>query len=353
MSVRAFLLLGALLCAGHAYAQGFAGLGTSTDGYDMPMRGKRFSFPADHGAHTGYKIEWWYVTANLDGDDGKQYGIQWTLFRSALKPAGGTGWGEPTAWMGHAAITTPEQHYVAERFARGGIGQAAVTASPFAAHIDDWQVMSRATGTADQFSTLSMSARGADFSYRLSLESDRPLVAHGDNGYSVKSAGGQASYYYSQPFYRVSGELTLPGGSVKVTGQAWLDREWSTQPLAKDQTGWDWFSLHFQSGEKLMGFRLRDSGYGYTSGTWITADGQAEALSNGDVTVTPLETTRVAERTMPIRWRIEVASKGVTIETRALNQNAWMATAFPYWEGPITFEGTKPGRGYLEMTGYK
>jgi predicted secreted hydrolase len=83
----------------------------------------------------------------------------------------------------------------------------------------------------------------------------------GDGGYSVKSAGGQASHYYSQPFYTVTGRVTEGGREVAVTGQAWLDREWSSQPLAADQTGWDWFSLMFDDGARLMGFRLRDGGH--------------------------------------------------------------------------------------------
>ena len=29
--------------------------------------------------------------------------------------------------------------------------------------------------------------------------------------------------------------LTLPEGEMAVTGQAWLDREWSSQPLAETQ----------------------------------------------------------------------------------------------------------------------
>jgi len=29
-----------------------------------------------------------------------------------------------------------------------------------------------------------------------------------------------------------------------------------------------------------------------------------------------------------------------------------MATSFPYWEGPISFRGSRSGVGYLEMTGY-
>ena len=90
----------------------------------------------------------------------------------------------------------------------------------------------------------------------------------------MKSAEGQASYYYSQPFYDVSGHAhAAEGDEIAVTGQAWLDHEWSSQPLAADQTGWDWFSLIFDSGEKLMGFRLRDAGEGFTSATWIAADG--------------------------------------------------------------------------------
>ena len=101
-----------------------------------------------------------------------------------------------------------------------------------------------------------------------------PLVLHGDDGYSVKSAAGQASYYYSQPFYTVEGTLDLPDGPVAVTGQAWLDREWSSQPLASDQTGWDWFSIVLDDGHRLMGFQLRGS-QTFTAGTWITPGGQA------------------------------------------------------------------------------
>jgi len=67
---------------------------------------------------------------------------------------------------------------------------------------------------------------------------DGPLVLQGDRGYSVKSAEGQASYYYSQPFYEASGSLEIGGTTVRVDGKAWLDREWSSQPLAEDQTGW-------------------------------------------------------------------------------------------------------------------
>ncbi|MGJ8556729.1 MAG: lipocalin family protein, partial [Sulfitobacter geojensis] len=37
----------------------------------------------------------------------------------------------------------------------------------------------------------------------------------------------------------------------------------------------------------------------------------------------------------------------------ALNRNAWMDLSIPYWEGPVTVQGSHNGAGYLEMTGYE
>ena len=89
-------------------------------------------------------------------------------------------------------------------------------------------MISTASAGNDALSALSLTARGADFAYDLSLTATGPLIFQGDGGYSVKSADGQASYYYSQPFYEASGELTLPSGPVAVTGTAWLSfSSWS------------------------------------------------------------------------------------------------------------------------------
>jgi predicted secreted hydrolase len=336
-----------------AFAQGFAGLGTSQEGFSLPVQGKPLVFPDDHGPHGDYRIEWWYVTANLQDPDGVDYGVQWTLFRTSLAPSGGTGWSTPQLWMGHAALTTKDTHFVAERLARGGIGQSGVVAAPFSAWIDNWQLSGEPTDKNDAISKLAMTASGQDFSYALNLNSPLPIVPQGEGGYSVKSAQGQASHYYSQPFYEVAGTLNLPTGSVQVTGKAWLDHEWSSQPLAADQTGWDWFSLHFKGGEKLMGFRLRDAGVGFTSATWISADGKPEPQKPGVLKVTPLETAVVAKRSVPVRWRVELPTHGVDVTTTALNSNVWMTTQIPYWEGPVRFEGTHTGAGYVEMTGYE
>jgi len=60
----------------------------------------------------------------------------------------------------------------------------------------------------------------------------------------------------------------------------------------------------------------------------------------------------VTGRKLPVRWRVELPDRGLSITTSPVNEKAWMATSVPYWEGPIRFSGSHAGKGYLEMTGY-
>jgi predicted secreted hydrolase len=356
ISRRAFASGLALLGLGRrpVLAQGFAGLGIDGGGFAAVIPGKVFAFPADHGPHPDYRIEWWYVTANLRDSAGAAYGAQWTLFRQAMR-AGvqQQGWANQQIWMGHAAVTRTDTHRYSEAFARGGVGQAGVETKPFQAWIDSWEMRGLDGMSDTSLAPLELKASGADFSYALRLDTDRPLVLEGDAGYSRKSERGQASYYFSQPYFKANGSITIDDRPVEVTGQAWMDREWSSQPLASDQTGWDWLSLHLNDNEKLMLFRLRQAdGKDYCSGNWISGEGKSEQLAPADIQMTPMASTEVEGRKLPTAWRIALPARGVTIESIPLNARSWMATSFPYWEGPISFKGSHTGVGYLEMTGY-
>ncbi|MEL7301572.1 MAG: lipocalin-like domain-containing protein [Pseudomonadota bacterium] len=347
MNARAFLLC--LLLAPVALAQSFAGLGEDAEGFAIPQPGDQFVFPEDHGPHPEYRIEWWYLTANLVGEDGRDYGVQWTLFRSAREPRDDGSWQTPQTWMGHAALTTQEAHFAAERFARGGSGQAGAQAEPFAAWIDDWRMEG-----PDGLRVLRLTARDDAFAYDLALEAQGPLVFHGDDGHSVKSAEGQASRYYSQPFYTLEGTIETAAGAVAVTGQAWLDREYSSQPLGRTQSGWDWFALTFEDGNRMMAFGLRDSeNAAFGSGSWIEADGTVTKIEDGTFALEPHGTAEVDGRRIPTRWRITYPAEGIDITVEALNDQAWNDLAFAYWEGPVRATGSHTGMGYLEMTGYE
>ncbi|SFI64269.1 lipocalin-like domain-containing protein [Jannaschia pohangensis] len=338
--MNARLIIALIWLALPLHAQGFAGLGQGGEGFALPEPGRVFDFPADHGAHPDYRIEWWYVTAALTGEDGRDYGVQWTLFRSALTPTG------PQVWMGHFGLTTPDAHFTGERFARGDIGQAGVEPTPFDAWIDDWLL------TGPTFDTLQLTAQTSEAGYDLALLAQGPLVFHGDAGFSIKSQSGQASYYYSQPFYEVTGTLDLPEGPMKVTGKAWLDREWSSQPLEGDQEGWDWFSLHFDDGFRLMAFALR-GGADFHYASWIAPDGTLTPYYGDALGLEPLATSVVEGRDVPTRWRLTLPAQQVDVTVEAVNPGSWQSTLFPYWEGPVRVTGSHAATGYLEMTGYE
>jgi predicted secreted hydrolase len=352
VSRRSALLLA--LSSSGALAQGFGGLGGEAPGFAIPRPGTPLLFPKDHGAHYDFRTEWWYVTATLADADGASYGVQWTLFRFALKAnAARAGWDDRNVWMGHAAATSAGEHLFAQKFARGGIGQAGVEAEPFRAYIDDWDLVTRDEARGAGIDRLRVSAQSKDFAYALDLTATGPIVLQGEGGYSRKSEAGQASYYYSQPFFKAEGSVSIRGRKAQVSGLAWMDREWSSQPLGPDQKGWDWFSLHLDGGAKLMLYRMRSvETPPFLFGNWIDAKGATSPLIGKDITLEPLETARIAGRDVPVRWRVGIESRGVNIETRPLNPESWMATEPAYWEGPIRFTGTHKGEGYLEMTGY-
>lgn len=355
---------------------GFAGLGASSEGYAHASAGTALKFPEDHGPHPDFRIEWWYLTANLEDQNGEPLGIQWTLFRQAQQPpatdtAKASPWATDQLWMAHIALSRGENHRVAERFARGAVvsltdtkQQAGVTAQPFRAWLDNWQLESLTTNPAnDALDHLRLSVQAEDengpFGYRLELTAEGPLVRHGLRGFSQKSADGQGSMYYSQPFYRVSGEVWLGDERVTVNGGAWLDREWSSQLLSASQTGWDWFSLQLDSGARLMAFRLRGGGneHGdYVSGSWISPDGEVTPLNASTLTLVPLARADASGHQVPVRWRLTLPEQKLELDIEARHANRWMNTSVPYWEGAVRVSdaasGAKRGQGYLEMTGY-
>lgn len=337
------------------WAQGFAGLGTDAEGYQTVVPGRVLGFPADHGPHPGYRIEWWYLTANLEGQDGQTYGVQFTLFRQAgAPPPQRAGWANQQFWLGHIAVTSAAGHFYAERMARGGVGQAGVSAEPFDAWIDDWQLTAVKGGEATALGLGHLRLRaGTDaFGYDLELTTTAPPVLQGNAGYSVKSDQGQASYYYSQPYFSVSGSIRIRDQTLDVAGRAWMDREWSSQPLAETQSGWDWFSLHLDDSTKLMLFRLRqDNGPDYVSGNWIDATGSTPIPGSG-ITLNIIQETDMDGRTVPTSWRITVPARDVDVVVHPLNPLAWNGTQIGYWEGPISGAGSHSAVGYLEMTGY-
>ena len=329
-------------------------------GYADVVPGKRFTFPQDHLAHPDYRIEWWYLTANLKDESGAEYAVHWTLFRQSLSPdADPGGWSSNQAWMGHAALSTPEGHVYKQQFSRGGIGQAGVAINQqghFEAWLNNDTLKGKELNQAPIPGQLTFTIE--DFEVSLQLDSATAWVLQGDAGYSQKSSLWQASYYYSQPHLGVSGRVTRNGATTHLAGKGWLDREWSSQPLAPNQPGWDWLSVHLDDGHALMVYRLRQTdGEDWVSGSWINPEGKTTRLTKDSIIFEPIRYSAVmtgedSVHRLPLDWRIELPKQALSWTVAPRTKNHWLNTAFPYWEGPVTVEGSTFGQGFLELTGY-
>lgn len=336
-------------------------------GYARAYAPRPFVFPEDHGAHPDYKLEWWYYTGNLTATDGRHFGYQFTIFRSALAPPDSTAdprdsnWATRQLYFAHfslADVASGEFHAF-ERFSRGAAGLAGAQAAPFRVWIDGWNAREADAGMPQ----MRVQAAENDIAIDLTLTPTKPLVLQGKEGFSQKGPEpGNASYYYSFTRLATEGTVTVADGVVPVTGLSWMDREWSTSLLGPNQVGWDWFSIQLDDGRDLMYFQLRErepTGSPYTDGLLVAADGQAQSLKGTPVTLEPLETwtSPGSGATYPVRWRLRIPSENLdlTIAPRLSNQE--LDVAVRYWEGAIEVSGTAgeqsvSGSGYLEMTGY-
>jgi predicted secreted hydrolase len=346
-------------CSDSSGERGFAGLAAdqaASQGaaFLQPGPGDRLVFPDDLGVHPQHRIEWWYLTANLKTDDGQPLGVQWTQFRQALQPRSvdeppppASHWPLQAAWMAQGAVSWNGHHHFMEKLSRGNVGSAGATAKPFSVWLDNWQLGEQPLDQSDiKQWRLQVAAR--DWSYDLLLTINGNPVAHGDHGFSAKSASGRGSMYFSLTNIAIEGQVTVQGETFSVSGKGWFDREWSSQFLKKGQQGWDWFALHLDSGDKLMVFQLREDKGAFQSGTWIPQSGKPVALAGEDFVLTPA----AGHRALPTNWRLQVPDYDIDIYVSALAGDYWNNGLYPYWESPVTISGSHTGVGYMELTGH-
>jgi predicted secreted hydrolase len=361
--------------AGLSLAAVLGGDAASAAGFARALRPPTLEFPRDHGAHPEFRTEWWYVTANLDAAAGARFGIQLVFFRQALAPARPDAPPRAAALaareviLAHAAVTDVEgrRFFADERLRRAAAGIAGVVGgsgpdAPFAVHCGDWSA--RATPDGDGFLPLVLTAQGESFAFELRLAAGKPVVLQGDGGLSQKSdEPGNASIYYSLPRLPIAGRLRVADRTHEVTGEAWLDREWSTSALGPEQVGWDWFSLQLDDGSELMwyGLRRRDGAVdAWSRGCHVARDGAVTRLSPDQVEASPEGrwTAGDGAATYPARWRLR--GRGAVpfeLEVEPLLADQELKLLVRYWEGAVAVRGTRSGlpvrgRGYLEMTGY-
>jgi predicted secreted hydrolase len=322
------------------------------------------SFPEDHGSHPDYQTEWWYYTGNLETTTGRHFGYQLTFFRRALLPAAErtsreSAWATDQVYMGHFALTDVDgREFMAfERFARRAAGLAGVETAPFAVWLEDWQVAETEPGVY----TLVASQDGLGL--EITLTDAKGPILQGDQGYSQKGPEpGNASYYYSLTRLKSSGMVQLKGESFQVSGESWMDHEYSTSALSQGQIGWDWFSIQLDDGSELMVYQIRREDGGidaFSSGSWIAANGTVTRLGQEDfrIEVHDMWVSPRSGATYPSRWTISVPQLELRLSLEPLLPDQELSVSYAYWEGAVQVEGSRAGQqvaghGYVEMTGY-
>jgi len=340
--------------------------GTTSDAFARATVPGAVNFPRDLGPHEDYQTEWWYYTGNLQTEDGRDFGYQFTIFRRAIQPMSEipqvdnpSTWRSNQIYLAHFTVSDMggDEFHVAERFSRGGAELAGAQAQPYYVWLEDWSVTEVEPGT------VRIQADTQDVSLDLTLVETMPPVLHGDGGLSQKGPEpGNASYYYSIVRQATSGELVIGEETFQVDGLSWKDHEYSTSALSPGSVGWDWFSLQLDDGSALMLFQIRrDDGSiePYSSASFISNDGALQTLGHEEWQLDVLDTWTSPHSggEYPAHWRLRIPSIALDLEGRPMMADQELNVSTIYWEGASEFSGTLSGepvtaRGYVEMTGY-
>jgi predicted secreted hydrolase len=337
------------------------------EGYARAVEPRELSFPRDHGPHPEFRTEWWYWTGHLEAPDGRPFGFQLTFFRHALTPEAeerSSPWATRQVYLGHFAVSDLEKgsFHAFERYQRGALGLAGAEvgggSEPTRVWVGSWEA--RGVEPGDLLPTRLRAAAGP-VDLELTATSAKSPVLNGEGGLSQKGPErGNASYYYSLTRLGVEGRLRLENEAFPVTGQAWMDREWSTSALGSGRQGWDWFALQLDDGREVLWYQIRSSEPGEkaeSAGTWVETDGSHRPL--GEASLEPLGRWRSPESgaVYPSGWRLRAPSEGLDLEITPRQKDQELRLSLLYWEGAVQVAGRGPdgevqGLGFAELTGY-
>lgn len=340
------------LCALAPLREIFAAAETA-DGFAIPQSGAVFRFPRDHGSHEQFRTEWWYLTGHLDASGGRRFGFQVTFFRQAGRDATGA---VTHLHLAHAALLDAKsgRFLHEEKLHRAGF-DAGASQTTLDVRQTNWSLkLDEATNRLQLHATVR-----ADAALTLELDAVKPLVVFGKDGVSRKGASeSAASHYLTFPRLKASGVVKLGTEKLRVSGEAWMDHEFSSSQLDEGQAGWDWAALQLRDGREVMVYRMRreDGSTDAASAlTWIGKDG---ALKTDAFTWSALESWKSPRTGAVYPNRVRIACDSGVFELRPVTadqEQGGELTGLPYWEGAcdvLDADGAVIGRAFLELAGY-
>jgi len=327
----------------------------TADGFAIPQKGRAFVFPRDHGSHPEFRTEWWYVTGHLDGQNGRRFGFQVTFFRQARRDDGKT----LHLHLAHAALLDAQtgRFVHEERLNRAG-WDAESSEATLAVSNGNWSLkLDEGTQRMHIAATVK-----SEVLLRLELEAVKPLVVFGKDGVSRKGASAEAaSHYLTWPRLKTGGTVKVGADEHPVTGEAWMDHEFSSSQLEAGQVGWDWAALQLKDGREIMVYRMRrqdGSADAFSTLAVVDRDGKVRHLASDAFAWEVLGKWKSPRNGAEYPIRAGIRFAGESFELRPLAEDQEQdggITRLPYWEGAcdvIDSHGQLAGRAFLELAGY-
>ncbi len=380
-------LLGAILMFAVAAAGEEPWPEKTPEGFRIPQPDAALTFPAAHGSHPDFRIEWWYLTGHLfERGEGtkpgaRRFGVQATFFRLANRPGGsgetGAAFGSDPLYLAHMALTDVAggRFLHEERLNREG-WDARARVGDLEIHNGNWSLRRLdGLGPGDRLEDSAVGTMALKGSIRSEVRFDlrlapvKPPVLFGKRGVSRKGPEPAASSrYLTCPRLLGTGELEIGGETLEVGGELWMDHEVSSSQLGRDQVGWDWASIQFFDGRELMAYILRrpdGTPDPFSALAWIDGEGRVTEAAPGEFEWQSRGDWRSGETgdVYPIQPRVS-ATDPATGERRTFRlQPVFEAQEMTgtlggvsYWEGACDVielpSGEVVGRAYLELTGY-
>ena len=309
------------------------------------------TLPADEMPHN-YLAEWWYFNGHLEANGKPKYAFHYVIFQ-VRDP-----FTNQPLYIAQVGFSDFESRHFSVK-ERSSDSLPAIEGNKVQiAIIDGFQEPWKMSGDGTNYELIA----GTDnVKFKLKLEAlGKPILHSGDGIVDFREAG--ISYYYSRPRLEIDGWVEVEGISEKVSGLAWLDKQWGDFiPVA---ISWDWASVNLSDGSDLkLSIVRNEKGVEILKyGSLLRDNGDVLHLEGRNFEFKPIaQEVYVAETgsTYPTKWSIIVPSEEINIELAAyIPQSEFISAAFrnKYWEAAMHVKGTSrgesvTGQGFVELTG--
>lgn len=257
----------------------------------------------------------------------------------------------------HASLTDHQagQTWFAHQksFRRRGVASTGTLAF----EIGEW------TLRVDDFSH-QLQANLGEVSIDLELQPSKPMTVYGQHGL-FGDALPRKSSYCCYPRMKADGEIHTPSGTLSVSGDGWMDREFGQIGPDSTVAGWDWMAIQFDDDSELMLYwmLLRENSARKLRGALIDRAGQHQILTESDISLQPTEYWRSAQTgaKYPTCWSVLIPKERIDVEVRSCFDEAEFdtrgSTSIFYREGPAEVSGLQAekricGRAFMESVGH-